>query len=500
MKRIIKQLSALSLILILILMSCGAKTPSADPIDSETNTAPRPNILMILCDDLGYADVGFNGSTDIPTPHLDSLAATGTVCASGYVAHPFCGPSRAGLLTGRYPHEFGSQFNLPVNSDDLGGEGITLNETFISKVLQGAGYHTGIVGKWHLGGVDQYHPNVRGFDDFYGFLGGGHRYFPEQYRPIYERQKAEGRKVIDDYLKPLEHNGQPVRETEYITDALSREAVRFISDEEQRGEDPFFLYLAYNAPHSPLEAKEEDLQLFAHIKDKKRRTYAAMVYAVDRGVGQIVDALESTGQLDNTLIVFFSDNGGKLKLGANNTPLREGKGSTCEGGYRVPMMMHWPGVVPAGRRYEYPVSALDFYPTFASLAGAKIPTGKKVDGKNIWPSFINGTSAREGEVIYAMRHRPGYSDIGVRRDELKALKLSKDTWRLYNVMTDPGETTDISEQYPDELREMVRSVEQWSETHTEPLWYNPPELEQDWTDYDMGTFPGAFDILKSDKK
>ncbi|UXX79386.1 sulfatase-like hydrolase/transferase [Reichenbachiella carrageenanivorans] len=455
--------------------------------------AKQPNIVVVICDDLGYADVGFNGSPDITTPTLDQLAAGGTIFTSGYVAHPFCGPSRAGLMTGRYPHEYGAQFNIPANSGDRPGYGIPVTETFMSKMLQSAGYYTGAIGKWHLGGGAAFHPNQRGFDDFYGFLGGGHEYFPAVYQAKYQKQKEAGRAVIHDYLQPLEHNGEQVKETEYITDALSREAVRFVEDAAQKNQ-PFFLYLAYNAPHSPLQAKEEDLAMFDHIEDPKRKKYAAMVYAVDRGVSKLVESLKATGEYDNTLIVFLSDNGGKVVLGANNYPLQNGKGSISEGGYRVPMFFHWPDHVPAGQKYAYPVTAIDFYPTFAGLGGAKLPAGKQLDGVNIWEDFLAGKNPRDGQMIFAMRHWPGYSDVGARMNEWKVLKQDNKPWQLYNVDTDMAEQNDLSETYPDKVQDLVLRAKKWSEEHAEPRWFDPESLREDWVEKDMAKFNGVFDI------
>ncbi len=465
---------------------------------SSAAAAQQPNIVVVICDDLGYADVGFNGAKDITTPALDHLAADGTIFTSAYVTHPFCGPSRMGLMTGRYPHAFGAPFNLPNSGlaiQQYNRQGIDVDETLISKVLQNAGYFTGAIGKWHMGTEPQFHPNARGFDDFYGFLGGGHKYFPEQYRPIYERQRRAGKTPINDYVVPLEHNGKDAKETEYITDALSREAVRFVKQAAAK-EQPFFLYLAYNAPHSPLEAKAEDMAKFAGTRDQKRRTYAAMVYAVDRGVGELVRALKTTEEFDNTLIVFLSDNGGKIGLGANNGPLREGKGSTHEGGYRVPMFFHWPEHVPAGERFEHPVSALDFYPTFARLAGAAIPTGKQLDGNDIWDDFLAGRSPRKGEMIFALRHRQGFSDVGARRDQWKICRTYNAPWKLFNLEEDIGEKRDLSDQHPQRLRDMVSQVEKWSRSHTQPLWFDNLEAEARWKADSMPRYQATFQVSK----
>jgi len=449
----------------------------------------RPNILLILTDDHGYADVGFNGGTDVKTPNLDTLAANGMTFSEAYVPHPFCGPSRAGLMTGRYPHKIGAQFNLPEDGSYNGG--VPRSEVFMSKVLQDAGYFTGAIGKWHLGNTPEFHPNERGFDEYYGFLGGGHNYFPEQFKKAYEDARARGATHIWEYLTPLEHNGVPVDETEYVTDGLSREAVRFIETAAGK-EEPFFLYLAYNAPHTPLEATADDLALFKGIKDEKRRTYAAMVYAVDRGVGRIVDTLRETGQLDDTLIVFLSDNGGRLDQGGNNFPLRAGKGSVHEGGYRSPMFMHWPGTVETGSRFEHPVHALDFYPTFAGLARADLPDGKELDGKNIWKDILAGTNAREGEPLYALRHRRGLSDASARRDEWKAVRTGNRAWQLFNIENDIGETRDLGAQNPDVLGDLVDAMREWAGDNAEPLYFHIPKEGELWREYGMPRFQETF--------
>ncbi|WP_271784123.1 sulfatase-like hydrolase/transferase [Aquimarina algiphila] len=461
----------------------------------------RPNIIVILCDDLGYADVGFNGAKDIKTPALDQLAHAGTIITSGYVPHPFCGPSRAGIMTGRYPHTIGAQYNLPPNTTGLQNipvvdsieQGISLKETFISKMLQESGYYTGAIGKWHLGATPKYHPNQRGFDEFYGFLGGGHSYFPDHFRPIYEGRKKV-KKVYDyDYLLPLEHNGKQVDEKEYITDGLSREAVNFV-EKASKKEEPFFLYLAYNAPHTPLEAKEEDIQKYNHIEDKNRRIYAAMVHAVDRGVGELVLGLKATGEFDNTLIIFLSDNGGRTDKGASNFPLKGRKGNTLEGGFRVPMFFHWPNHVTAGKTYDYPVSALDFYPTFAKLAGVEIPETKVIHGKDIWKSFIAGNNPRKGETIFALRHRERSNEVGMRQDHWKAYKGENTPWELFNIVNDIGEKKDLSKKYPEKLNEMVKLTHQWSQKHAEPKWFHDKETGVKWINSNMPDFDKTFKI------
>ena len=450
--------------------------------------APRPNILLILADDLGYNDVGFNGSKDIPTPNLDRLAKGGTTFSSAYVVHPFCGPSRMGLMSGRYPYEFGAPFNLPTHSSGLyRDQGIDPKETLFSAVLQGAGYRTGLMGKWHLGTLPKFHPNNRGFDEFYGFLGGGILYFGP-----YQANNASG-KVWDYKLYP-EHNGvddKSLTKNDYMTDVLSRKGVRFIKESATK-EDPFFLFMSYNAPHTVLAATEEDLARFPNLSGQ-RKIYAAMVYALDRGVGELVETLKATDQFDNTLIIFLSDNGGRTDRGGNNYPLRGRKGDTWEGGYRTPMFFHWPQVIKAGQNYEHPVSALDFYPTLARLAGAKIPKGKHLDGKDIWNDLLAGRNARKGESIYTIRHRFGVTEVGARKDEWKICRQDQ-TWKLFNLAEDIGEENDLSARHPERLKQMIAEVEKLSRSHTQPLWFESEKSATQWRKQNLPDYATTFSL------
>lgn len=500
MKNLIKIITLYSFT-ILLMSSCNTTKQGVETTKKETKqvatkkveTPKRPNIIMVLCDDLGYSDVGFNGAKDIKTPALDALATSGTKFTSAYVPHPFCGPSRAGIMTGRYAHTIGAQFNLPPNSETI-GEGIDLNEKFMSKMLQESGYRTGLVGKWHLGAIEKYHPNNRGFDDFYGFLGGGHNYHPKDYKTKYAKAKERGAKVIWDYLSPLEHNGKEVtNDNEYLTDVLSNQGVRFIQESSKK-DNPFFLFMSYNAPHTPLEAKKEDIEVFSNIKNKNRRIYAAMVYAVDRGVHKLVESLKASGEYENTLIIFYSDNGGRKDKGATNYPLKEGKGSVYEGGYRVPMFFHWKGVVPEGRIYSNPISALDLYPTFAKLADANIPSSKTLDGKDMWDNFMMNKEVRTGDNIFTMRHRNGFSDVGVRNGKWKAVKAYRQKWKLFDIEKDISESEDISSSHPTILKKLVTDAEQWSKTHIQPKWWHNKKTGDDWKSDKMPHFDKTFKL------
>src|SRR5688572_30709772 len=299
-----------------LILSCGAAPTSAAEEQS------RPNIVVIVGDDMGYADIGIHGSDEIPTPHLDALAADGVRCTSGYVSGPYCSPTRAGLLTGRYQTRFGHEFNpggggrrrrqraqgqaqqqgprqRRRQAEGSGGQrqniGLPTSETTIADRLKAAGYKTGLVGKWHLGNADRFHPQRRGFDEFFGFLGGAHSYFPGQ-----------GAAIL--------RGTTPVEEKEYLTYALGREAVDFI---DRHREEPFFLYLAFNAVHTPMHATDGRLEKFASIEDERRRTYAAMMSAMDDAIGKVIDKLRDAELDDNTLVFFISDNGGPTMRGTS---------------------------------------------------------------------------------------------------------------------------------------------------------------------------------------
>ncbi len=481
--------------------------------DGTAAKAERPNIILIFCDDLGYADVGFNAElfgakTDVVTPNIDALARAGTIFKQAYVAHPFCGPSRMALLSGRMPHTYGGQKNLPdeaKNLEDYNEKGIPQSETLMSMVLQRAGYATACIGKWHLGSSRPFHPNARGFDEFYGFVGGGHQYYPSI------TDKVEPK--INDYQYFLERNGKDIQSPEgaYLTDTLTDETIKFIKDRSNK--DPFFIYLAYNAPHSPLQGKTEDLKhLYPnhqpanpgnginHTDYEKRQNYAAMVYAVDRGVDRIMKTLKdpdddgdaSDSIEDNTLIVFLSDNGGKILQAANNAPLQDDKGSTHEGGIRVPMFMYWPGKVPAGSVFDHAVNALDFYPTFAGLARAKIPSGKELDGRDIWKDFLAGKAPHSNEPMFWLRHHGGGNEVSIRRGNLKAYRKQFGAWKVYDVTKDFGEAKDVANQSSQQLDTLIADGLAWSKTHQDPQWHDTANGLKSWREKKMPQYPRTF--------
>lgn len=295
---------------------------------------------------------------------------------------------------------------------------------------------------------------------------------------------------------PLEHNGKEVKETEYLTDGLSREAVNFIKKANTKNK-PFFLYLAYNAPHIPLEATAADMATFPNITDTKRKTYAAMVYAMDRGIKRVVDELKLNGDFDNTLIVFMSDNGGKVSAGANNYPLKDGKGSVLEGGHRSPMFFHWPKLIQKPSIYPYPIYALDLFPTFADLATAAVPKTLDLDGRNVWQNIMRAQPAHPGEAMFAMRHRGALSDVAARRDQWKAVRVANGDWRLYDVNHDPEETKDLSATHPDLLIDLVSALNNWSWTHQQPRWFHEQEEGFQWRRDNMPRFHETFNLKVS---
>jgi arylsulfatase A-like enzyme len=443
----------------------GHPVPPARGAAAEAKRRP-PNVVILLADDLGYADVGFQGCKDIPTPHIDSLAKNGVRCTNGYVSGPYCSPTRAGLMTGRYQQRYGHEFN-PGPAGKAGNDvGLPLSEATLADRLKAAGYVTGLVGKWHLGGAPQFHPQRRGFDEFFGFLGGAHPYFPGKGAPIYRGTKA-------------------VEEKEYLTDAFAREAVAFL--DRHKGK-PFFLYLAFNAVHTPMQATDARLKRFASIADETRRTYAAMTAAMDEAVGKVLDKLRSAGLEEDTLIFFFSDNGGPTMRGttingSRNTPLRGSKRTTLEGGIRVPFVVQWKGRLPAGKDYAQPVIQLDVLPTALAAAGIEGKPGwKRLDGVDLLPYLTGRKAGPPHEALYwrlgeQMAVRQGDWKL-VRYDPTadgagKAKKGGKGRAtpsKLYHLGTDVGEANDLTAKRPEKVKELEAAWQKWNAELVRPLW------------------------------
>lgn len=443
--------------LIIISLSIGAAT-----------AANTPNILVIVADDLGYSDIGVHGGKAVPTPNIDALAASGVRCTSGYVSSPYCSPSRAGFLTGRYQTRFGHEFNPHVGEEAK--LGLPLDQRTIADHLRAAGYSTSAIGKWHQGFDHAHHPQSRGFDDYFGFLVGGHNYLlHKDAKPVFGSAHSHD----------LIYRGRDVQKLDgYTTDLFTDEAIGFM---DRQAEKPWFLYLAYNAVHTPLEIvdKHKD-RIPANVTDPARRGYLSLLLGLDDAIGRMTAYLEKTGRTKDTLIVFFSDNGGsgrKPYFAYNtgvNSPLRGDKGQTLEGGIRVPFFVSWPGKLPAGKEYDHPVITLDVLPTALELAGAPLPAN--LDGVNLLP-FLRGETTASPHASLYWRFGP---QKAVRRGPWKLVDWrdydaqKNSGWQLFDLSSDIGERRDQAKKQPELLAQLSRDWEQWNSKNIAPLWHGSP--------------------------
>lgn len=445
----------------------------------------RPNILFIVADDLGYGDLGCYGGTDIPTPHLDALAAGGVRFTSGYVTAPMCAASRAALLTGRYQTRFGFEFNPIGAKNEEPGIGLPLGEMTVADRLRDAGYATALVGKWHLGGTAPFHPQRRGFDEFFGFLHEGHYFVPPPWQDVttWLRRRTlpdgtqgrwtspDGRIVWSTHLgyhepdydadNPILRGSQPVDERANLTDAFAREACDFIARHKAQ---PWFLCLAYNAPHSPMQGADAQMAKFGHIEDIHRRIYTAMVSHLDDSVGTVMTKLRESGMEESTLVFFVSDNGGPTKeLTSSNAPLRGGKGGLLEGGIRVPFIMSWKGRFKPQVR-DAPVISMDAVATALDLGKANAKPAN-LDGRSLLPLLTGVTGATPHAALF---WRVGNRNA-VRQGDWKLIR-ERGVWQLYNLANDIGEAKDLAPGEAKRVAELTTLWTEWDAQQVEPLW------------------------------
>ena len=428
--------------------------------------APKPpNIVLLLADDLGYGDLGVTGSLQIPTPHIDALAAAGIHFTHAYVTSPVCAPSRAGLMTGKHQASFGFHDNLaPVQpGHDPETIGLPLDQTTLADRLKELGYATGLIGKWHLGERPQFHPTQRGFDEFWGWLGGAQDYF---------RAEPGGEKEM---AGPIQCNFKEPAPLTYLTDDQGDESVEFIRRHKDR---PFFLFASFAAPHTPMQATAADLEKFAHIEDRLRRTYCAMVYRLDQNVGKILDEIREQGLERNTFVVFLSDNGGQsaplISTGSINAPYRGSKTTLLEGGIRVPMIFRWPAALPDAKTVDAVVSALDLFPTFVTAAGGAIDESENLDGVDLIP-FLTGQHENPPHESLMWTYTVGRA---MRSGDWKLLRLPDRLPMLYDLSADPGEQSDLALHELDRTRTMLHELGLWENRLTNPLFREPPSWRQ----------------------
>ncbi len=413
----------------------------------------KPNFIIILADDLGFADLSLNGSKQIATPNIDKLAESGVNFSNGYVSGPVCSPSRAGMLTGRNQVTFGYDNNLSDVQPGFDKEynGLPVTETTIATRLNKLGYSTGLVGKWHLGNLPKFHPLERGFNEMWGYTGGGHDYFTA---------KPDGK----GYQSPIECNYKEPQQLTYITDDKGDECVSFIR---RHKNEPFFLFASFNAPHAPMQATEADLELFKHIADKKRRTYCAMVHRLDVNVGRIMQALEENGVAENTLVVFLSDNGGPCDQNASiNAPFNGQKGILLEGGIHVPFVMSWKGKISGGLTFEDPVISLDLAATFFELAGGEKTDEVKFDGVNLIPYLLK---EKPGKPHESFNWRFTIS-AAIRQGDWKLVRLPDRLPMLFDLSKDISEQNNVALNHLDITNSLLKQLGDWDVALPHPVF------------------------------
>jgi arylsulfatase A-like enzyme len=413
--------------------------------------AERPNVLIILVDDLGYGDLGITGGTHVPTPHMDSIARNGVQFTNSYASGPVCSPSRAALMSGRYQQRFGMDFLADGDApSDRGPRALDLRETTVAQRMQALGYRTGMFGKWHLADIhttgQEYMPTARGFDEFYGILTAD---FPTPGTKTYR-----GTEVVP---APVDH-----------TQAFTREAVDFIERHRKR---PWFLYLPYTAVHSPFVAPAEYL---ARYEGKgypvRERNYYAMLHCLDDAIGRVLQSLRDLGLEERTLILFASDNGGPHEGPQSNRPFRSGKFSLWEGGIRSPIFVQWKGRLKGGIQLPHLVNQIDFVPTALAAAGSKADPAARLDGVNLLPVMQDPTRAVPTHEAMFWRFGVQYA---IRKGDWKLIKPAVDSPRLlFNLASDPGETANLAAQHPEKVRELDRLWNEWNSGNETPAWFD----------------------------
>ncbi|MBN1837564.1 MAG: sulfatase-like hydrolase/transferase [Spirochaetales bacterium] len=486
----------------------------------------RPNILLILADDLGKTDLSLYGGRLVQTERIDALAQQGVRFTDAYCTSALCSPSRAAMLTGRYQQRFGYELQpatryprnrleyliykylLPLGywkvaelavprAEDMARQGLPPSEITLSELLVAAGYRTALIGKWHLGHNEPFLPNERGFEHHYGFYEAFTLYddvddpdivnapldeFSDRY------QRSQGRSGTS----AIRVNDVIVEEEGYLTDRIAEEAIGFLERSAAGASadgaaEPFFLYVSFSAPHVPFQAKLEDYERFSHVKDHTKRVYGAMIYSLDQAVGRILDRLAELGLEEETLVVFGSDNGGAFHTGAtDNAPLKGGKFTQFEGGVNVPMLMRWPGVIPAGRVYQGTVSLLDVFATAAGAARCPLPADRVIDGRDLRPHLSQGSPEGPREQPQEGAQEEPHPTVLWRALYSKAVRAGN--WKmllnaqtgaavLYDLESDPGEHRNLAAQHPEKVRELKEILEAWEEGLVPPLWPRVMDFE-----------------------